>query len=233
MSKKLTIILSIAVILLCISPFAYRLYSMKPQKKYITTEITDNESSLGTAIEAVAKTAAKVKSDIAEGSGNIRSISPTYIDVVTAFHIIGNEGAAVSISFYDGVTVEGKVLRSSESKDIALVRVSRKDIKKAAKDLGLDGSMDYNSIRLHTEPIFSQDDIFIQDGREGTVSVGFVGSADEYIPDFDMNMIYCLCEVDPGMSGGGLFDSNGNYLGILLGGSEDGSVCLNSDQFEF
>ena len=33
-----------------------------------------------------------------------------------------------------------------------------------------------------------------------------------------MDMIYCYCAVTPGMSGTGLFDESGHYLGILLGG---------------
>ena len=254
MSRKLFIALLISVVIICSFPFAYRIYSLKPQSKYISKEISDPAGDISAAIDNVYKSAVTVRTDVAEGSGNIWNISPSYIDIVTAFHIIegdtpskgdgepanspkeGDEGRSFGpceISFYDELNVEGSVLRYNKEKDIALVRVPMKRARKAAKELGLEGPKGYNSVRIYKDDFYAQDDIFIQDGRTGTVAVGFIGSSDEYIPDFDMNMIYCLCDVDPGMSGGGLFDARGNYLGLLLGGSEDGAVCLCVDQFDF
>ena len=44
-----------------------------------------------------------------------------------------------------------------------------------------------------------------------------------------MDIIYCYCAVTPGMSGAGLFDESGHYLGILLGGSDEAeAVCLDA-----
>ena len=38
-----------------------------------------------------------------------------------------------------------------------------------------------------------------------------------YLEDFGMEMLYAKGEAIPGMSGGGVFDRSGNYLGMLTG----------------
>ncbi len=235
MSQKKTIALLTALIILCLSPFAYRIYSVRPQSRYMTKEITAPTGDIGTAIDYVCKTVVSVKTEGAEGSGNIWRISPTYIDVITAGHV-ANEGNA-DITFYDGLTAQGSVIRFNDEKDIALIRIKQKELKKAAKEQGYseDSSFDlpYESVRAAKYTPLSHDDIFIMEAKTGTASVGTIESVDEFIPDFDMNMIYCLCDVDPGMSGSGLFDNKGHYLGILLGGSDEGCVCLGTDNISF
>ena len=47
-----------------------------------------------------------------------------------------------------------------------------------------------------------------------------------YFVDFDAYMMLADVMVTPGMSGGGLFDAEGNLLGILCGISEDGEVAV-------
>ncbi|SFU58802.1 S1 family peptidase [Butyrivibrio sp. INlla21] len=266
MSQKKTIALLTALIILCSAPFAYRIYSLRPQNKFMTKEITAPVGDIGTAIDYVYKTVVTVKCGDVQGSGNIWRISPTYVDIITAGHVVDYEdsqdgtsavvdnkdsqnasGAAntesaqpnafspCAITFHDGLVAEGRVIKYNEEKDIALIRVKRNDMKKASKEQGFEGenSFDYESVRLSKEAPLSHDDIFIMEAKTGTASVGTIESVDEFIPDFNMNMIYCLCDVDPGMSGSGLFDNKGHYLGILLGGSDEGCVCLGTDNISF
>ena len=255
MSQKKTIALLTALIILCSAPFAYRIYLVRPQNKFMTKEITAPVGDIGTAIDYVYKTVVTVKCGDVQGSGNIWQISPTYVDIITAGHVVAYEGSQdassaadagstqaqqkvfspCDITFHDGLVVEGRVIKNNEEKDIALIRVKRNDMKKASKEQGFEGenSFDYESVRLSKEAPLSHDDIFIMEAKTGTASVGTIESVDEFIPDFNMNMIYCLCDVDPGMSGSGLFDNKGHYLGILLGGSDEGCVCLGTDNISF
>ncbi|RKM58526.1 serine protease [Butyrivibrio sp. XB500-5] len=255
MSQKKTIALLTALIILCSAPFAYRIYSLRPQNKFMTKEITAPVGDIGTAIDYVYKTVVTVKCDDVQGSGNIWRISPTYVDIITAGHVVNYEDSRdvssaadtgstqaqqkvfspCAITFHDGLVAKGRVIKYNEEKDIALIRIKRNDMKKASKEQGFEGknSFDYESVRLSKEAPLSHDDIFIMEAKTGTASVGTIESVDEFIPDFDMNMIYCLCDVDPGMSGSGLFDNKGHYLGILLGGSDEGCVCLGTDNISF
>ncbi len=228
MSKRKTNALLIALIILSLTPFAYRIYSIRPQSKYLTKEITAPVGDLGLSIDYVSKTVVRITCNDVIGSGNIWRISPTYIDVITAGHVTNN-GGDCDITFYDGLSVKGSVISSNKEKDVALIRVKIKELKKAAKAQDFNDSFDYESVRPVKNAPLPHDDIFIMDSASGTASVGTIEALDQYIPDFDMNMIYCLCDVDPGMSGSGLFDNKGHYLGILLGGSEEGCVCLSVD----
>jgi len=45
-----------------------------------------------------------------------------------------------------------------------------------------------------------------------------------YVEDFAQHMILAECEVYPGMSGGGLYDDVGNFIGMVCGGNEEGEL---------
>jgi S1-C subfamily serine protease len=47
-----------------------------------------------------------------------------------------------------------------------------------------------------------------------------------YMENYGQYMMWTDAEIAPGMSGGGLFDADGNFLGILSGGSEDGQSAI-------
>ncbi|MCR5256486.1 MAG: serine protease [Acetatifactor sp.] len=46
-----------------------------------------------------------------------------------------------------------------------------------------------------------------------------------YMEDFDSHMIYLKMNVSPGMSGGGLHNSEGKLVGMLVGGTDDGEAA--------
>lgn len=61
------------------------------------------------------------------------------------------------------------------------------------------------------------------DGRK--VSTGTILDGWIYMEDYSQYMIWAECQISAGMSGGGLFDADGYFLGILSGGSEDGQLA--------
>ena len=46
-----------------------------------------------------------------------------------------------------------------------------------------------------------------------------------YVEDFQQYMMLLQGEIHPGMSGGGVFDQNENFLGILCGANEEGEIA--------
>ena len=46
-----------------------------------------------------------------------------------------------------------------------------------------------------------------------------------YLEDFQREMLYGKGEVLPGMSGSGVFDGYGHYLGMLTGGTLQGEIA--------
>ena len=61
-------------------------------------------------------------------------------------------------------------------------------------------------------------------GGEVVECCGGLTNAWIYVEDFAQYMILAECEVYPGMSGGGLYDSAGNFVGMVCGGNEDGEL---------
>lgn len=45
-----------------------------------------------------------------------------------------------------------------------------------------------------------------------------------YVEDFEEYMMVARCEIEPGMSGGGLYDREGHFIGMICGGNEEGEV---------
>ncbi|MBP5197971.1 MAG: trypsin-like peptidase domain-containing protein [Lachnospiraceae bacterium] len=58
-----------------------------------------------------------------------------------------------------------------------------------------------------------------------TVVYGTVLDPWIYMEDFDSHMIYLKMMVSPGMSGGGLYGSDGKLVGMLVGGTDDGEAA--------
>lgn len=64
------------------------------------------------------------------------------------------------------------------------------------------------------------------DGGEKSVCTGEILDSWIFMEDYSQYMIWAEVEMHPGMSGGGLFDGEGYFLGILSGGSEDGQAAI-------
>lgn len=62
-------------------------------------------------------------------------------------------------------------------------------------------------------------------GEERAVCTGEVLDHWIYMEDYAQYMIWADVEIHSGMSGGGLFDADGYFMGILSGGSEDGQLA--------
>lgn len=172
------------------------------------------------------------------GSGTIYSIEEDYITIITNRHVLDNwnDGDNRYVVFYDGAVTSAELVGVSDDADVGMIKV-------VTSDILYEELIHYRSIN-YSETVFDQlgadetvfaigsdneirnsmlDDrisIYGQNtGIANSVYSGVVVSTDIYVTNLDKNMIYCYCYAAPGMSGGGMFDSYGHYIGMLTGGT--------------
>ena len=178
------------------------------------------------------------------GCGTIYDDDESSFTIVTAMHVLQDyyDGSSKDIS----VTFEGQeicnatVLKDDTAKDVVFLSVERDEVDGEYDSVlsssasacgfdesniasGADGSSWANDILSPGQTIY-----FV-DANTGDIYAGSIASPSVYSEDLCMDIIYCYCAVTPGMSGTGLFDESGHYLGILLGGSDEAeAVCLDA-----
>ena len=172
------------------------------------------------------------------GCGTIYDDDESSFTIVTAMHVLQDyyDGSSKDIS----VTFEGQeicnatVLKDDTANDVVFLSVERDEVdgeydsvlSASASAYGsseADGSSGANVLMSPGQTIY-----FV-DANTGDIYAGSIASLSVYSEDLCMDIIYCYCAVTPGMSGTGLFDESGHYLGILLGGSDEAeAVCLDA-----
>ncbi len=169
------------------------------------------------------------------GSGNIWDVDDKSITVITACHVIDDRND-ITVHFLppEGTESEDDLpeekstanaieIFADENSDYCLLRVDLED------HPYLDTKM-LSSVRVRETLPQTNETIFLIDPETKTGSAGIVASPSVYSEDFGCDMIYCYVTVNEGMSGSGLFDTEGKYLGMLLGGSEDNEAVILSSQ---
>ena len=179
------------------------------------------------------------------GSGSIWEITGRSITVITASHVIADEGD-ISVTFPNGEVLRGEVLENDLFKDYCFLNVVTdkgqaesqvktglpEGIKTLDKDRGFTSIRPADSLPQAGQTVFmvlpfsSESDTIgtvglLHGASEDSVYVGTVISPKVYSQDFGEDVILCSIGVFEGMSGGGLFDEKGQYLGLLLGGNDD------------
>lgn len=168
----------------------------------------------GEAIEKAQLSEVIIESGNLRGVGCIWANDSGYLTIITAAHVIDDPEDIEIV--YDSMTIEkAKLVKIDESLDIAYVEAVGHGPHRVVKP----------KYKLPKE----SESVIIASGA----SIGVVAEPDIYVEDFGHNMIYCRIAVNEGMSGSGLYDKKGNFIGILLGGSDNfEAVCLSTVYLE-
>ena len=172
------------------------------------------------------------------GCGTIYDSDDSSFIIVTAMHVLEDYYGGVSdeiVVTFDGQEKCGAtILKDSSNLDIVFLSVDKGTVSDdhysifdftSDKNISSESS---NNIKSDNTLLPGQT-IYFVDANTGDIYAGSIASPSVYAEDFGMEMIYCYCAVTPGMSGTGMFDEDGNYLGILLGGSDEAeAVCLDA-----
>lgn len=192
------------------------------------------------AYSYVRPTIVQIHSNGFYGSGTIYSIEKDYITIISNKHVLEdwNKGTNNYVIFYDGAVTNAELIGLSDSTDLGMIRVDTSELMYEElihyRSINYDESV-YDSL-VTDDTVFTigsdmlikntvEDDkvsIYgINSGIGSSLYSGVLVNSDIYVTNLDRNMIYCYCYAQPGMSGGGIFDVYGHYLGMLTGGTSD------------
>ncbi|MBD5546589.1 MAG: trypsin-like peptidase domain-containing protein [Lachnospiraceae bacterium] len=175
------------------------------------------------AFENVLCSCVRIKVEGHYGSGSIYKMLEDDIIIVTNRHVLQYWNEDSYVTFFNGRAAGGALLGVSEEADLGFIRIP-------TKGFTYEELLAFRNIRIPQIP--ENETVSEKVPAEGSklflvdiaskwntpvMMEGQLISPLIYLEDFQTEMLYAKGEAIPGMSGGGIFDAYGNYLGMLTG----------------
>lgn len=177
------------------------------------------------AYEAVLCTAVRIDVAGHYGSGSIFHITSEDVIIITNRHVIEYWEKDSFITFMDGQALSGQVMYVSEDYDIGFLRIP-------VQYFSYEELLNLRSVRYEdrsSDDLAAGESFFVLDTAKDRYHPryyeGEVKDRWYYIEEFANYMIYGITTGYPGMSGGGMFDAWGNYIGMTTGGTEQDEIA--------
>lgn len=146
--------------------------------------------------------------------------------LITAGHVADGmqEGEQAQIGMADGRTGEAQLLYRSETADMAILYMRENQVQgsldcaernREAFDAAAEGDA------VYARYVTRKEGVPREDCMEGTLLDTWV-----YLEDFALDMMLAKLPARSGMSGCGIFDGQGNFMGILCGVSAEGEAAV-------
>lgn len=153
------------------------------------------------------------------GSGVILRLDKESMLVVTAGHVVQGADQA-EVIFVDGSSAQCKDITSADSSDAAYLRLATSLLPENAL-----AGCSYAAVdKASYDELKTGDEIIVMGSVDGVAANAYEGEIVEpwiYIEDFGQYMMLGKTTAAPGMSGGGVFDRQGCFIGILCGEAEE------------
>ncbi len=181
---------------------------------------TLDEADLSQAYELVEQCVVRVNMGNAYGSGIIWRMTDESVIIATNEHVLAYWDDMTSfVHFQQGYYLNAGVLGVSDVYDVVFLEVDTQAL--GYEELAM---LRYVSADEEVyEELFSGDAMFSVGAGMAIGAVehheGTVEDAWRYIEDFENNMLYGHGYARAGMSGGGVFDAYGHFIGMLTGGT--------------
>lgn len=179
---------------------------------------------VGSAMEAEPETAiVQVAAGNLRGSGVIYQKKADSLIIVTAAHVLVPGRDSVTVTFSDGFVITTDDYYISNHSDLAFANIPLSLLPKNKQKKYIPVQID----KAAFDGVQGGDEVVFQ-GTAGDVDSLYTGTVWEnwiFAEDFGQYMMIIQGDVEPGMSGGGVFDTAGNFLGIICGESENGEVA--------
>ena len=161
------------------------------------------------------------------GSGVLYELDDQYLYIATAKHVLEGSTDLVYLRFANDQSVSSSQFWVSEEQDLGFVKVPIEEIRDFADELYLaDRGQEYfNDCKAGDSVIaLGAFSTAHAEAYEGRMEETFI-----YVEQYDHYMMVANVFSAPGMSGGGLFDHKGHFLGILCGTSDDDRTAVIPD----
>lgn len=159
------------------------------------------------------------------GSGVICGTEEDRLLILTAAHVLEEAEEFIQVTFADGASVSADDFERFESGDFAVLRVPGEDLPEDTLEQCLCAMVDKESFDAATAGA----GCIVMGSRTGVAAEAYEGVILDhwiYMEDYGQYMMWVKAEGRQGMSGGGLFDRQGHFLGILSGESGDGELAV-------
>lgn len=149
------------------------------------------------------------------------------IVLLTAAHVLDglSPGSLPTVCFADGAQLTCERFACLEQTDAALLYLTDRRQAKRLLQAGAFAHMDKERFDSLGEGHGCLA-IGCSETGEWTAVSGEILDSWIYMEDYSQYMLWAQVQLKPGMSGGGLFDAEGYFLGILSGGSGDGQAAV-------
>lgn len=157
------------------------------------------------------------------GSGVLWDLREETIVIVSNTHLL-KEGESGQVTFPGGVSVQGTVKGVSETRDIGFLEVPLTALEREDWLLLRFADRDLENY----ETLLSGDALFVIGSANGAGAdyyEGTIGNVSYYFPEFQSDMLYGYCKAVSGMSGGGTFDGDGKFIGMLTAGTKQDEIA--------
>lgn len=161
------------------------------------------------------------------GSGVIFQLTNQGAYILTSRHLLENQAAEDSffVTFFDGSEVDKIQILEPEQYDMVILKIATKDLSEEMRDR-------YRYISYDTETfqkLVLGDEIFLfgsADYVAGNLEFGTIANTSIFMEEFQTDMLWGYCNAKGGMSGSGVFDKQGNLIGIVCGGNEWNEIAV-------
>ncbi|MCM1188316.1 MAG: serine protease [bacterium] len=158
------------------------------------------------------------------GSGVIYDTEQGGIRILTAAHVLEEAEDGLRVTFSDGLSVICSDYVTYDVADLGLLWVDAAQIPQENLEAYLRANVDKESF----DAVRPEDGCIVMGSKSGVAAEAYEGTVLDgwiYLEDYGQYMMWVKAESRAGMSGGGLFDRRGHFLGILSGRTEDGEMA--------
>ncbi len=130
--------------------------------------------------------------------------------VATAAHLISEDAKAeeITVTLKDGTAEKATVEGIDRNRDIAVLLIETKE------------ETEVGYLRDANSRVKTDNTVYCM-ANDGTIYAGTVGETSATIEGVGSDMITVSCENAEGMSGGGVYDASGYYIGMIVQGARD------------